>query len=262
MQLRFRDFLLMATLTTSVAGAWAGSGPDELFTTRTLTFGVDANTTITRTVQTTTPTEYLAAQLPGLPPDNAAIIRMILDFPRDGSHGYWWPKKGEGKYDGATADVYLDGQKVMSGEPKHRSFCCGLTLQVFTSYLNSNDAKTTGITPDQFKDFQRLWFCTDLFAPGPADALTSYNLGQKLPRLEDALPGDFVQLWRKNKSGHSVIFINWIYGTKGERVGIQYWSTQPATDGIGFRSELFGDIPGTAITLEKSTSVARIKLSR
>ena len=52
-------------------------------------------------------------------------------------------------------------------------------------------------------------------------------------------PGDFVQLWRHDGSGHSVIFLDWV--RDGEAlVGLRYWSTQTTTNGIGEAVERFG----------------------
>ena len=54
----------------------------------------------------------------------------------------------------------------------------------------------------------------------------------------DARRGDFAQIWRNNGSGHSVVFLDWVR-EDGAIVGLRYWSTQPATDGIGERVERF-----------------------
>jgi hypothetical protein len=186
------------------------------------------------------PLAYLREKLPTLPPENARIVEALLKYPRTGVHDYWWPHKGEGgSYDGATTDILLNGARVMRGEPKGRTFCCGLTLEVLYGVMPSklpDDAKLTTATAAEFKN---LWFCRNFLSPGPEDALVSFGMGKKI-EPDDALPGDFVQLWRNDKSGHSVIFVAWAKDREGKTVGIHYWSTQTATKGIAFAAEAFG----------------------
>ena len=73
---------------------------------------------------------------------------------------------------------------------------------------------------------------------GAVYALTSWNLGQHIP-FEQAQAGDFVQFWRKDNSGHSCVFLHWVYDKQGEIIGFKYWGSQPATDGIGTLTEYF-----------------------
>ena len=56
---------------------------------------------------------------------------------------------------------------------------------------------------------------------------------------DDAQPGDFLQFWR-TKSGHSVVFLDWI-DRDGKRVGFKYRSSQGSTKGIGDHAEYFKD---------------------
>ncbi|HMX63819.1 MAG TPA: hypothetical protein PKD58_12195 [Candidatus Sumerlaeota bacterium] len=191
---------------------------------------------------------------PAIPPFNQLILAEAAKYPTDGTHTYWWPRKGEGpKYDGCSADVFLGGKKVMSGEPEGRTFCCGLTLEVFAKvydeFLKQNPGFESPLTEKNWKDFQGKWFVREMQGDGPGDALEAYGLGEKIAR-GDVLPGDFVQLWRnkreteKNPSGHSVIFLAWQYDQKGEINGLRYWSTQTSTNGIHERIEEFGEKPG------------------
>ena len=50
-----------------------------------------------------------------------------------------------------------------------------------------------------------------------------------------------MQYWRNNKSGHSVIFIDWIKNQEGKITQLKYWSTQKKTKGIGYNVEPVGD---------------------
>ena len=79
--------------------------------------------------------------------------------------------------------------------------------------------------------------------PGVVQALVSRGLG-KAVRLEDAKPGDFLQFWRSVQlaapSGHSAIYLSHDTDATGQ-ITLRYWSSQPATNGIGVHSEKVGD---------------------
>ncbi len=179
-------------------------------------------------------------------PMNEYVLQVIDKFPTDGSCPYWWPK--ENVYDGATTDVYFQGKKVMRGDPegKRRNYCCGLTLQVFYQALNAykeegHELPPSKFSPEHSSDFKRLWFCPSLKSPGPVLALEKYGIGKQIKDLDKASAGDFVQIWRNSGSGHSVIFNEWERNDQGKITGLKYWSSQGATDGIGYRTEPVGD---------------------
>ena len=67
-----------------------------------------------------------------------------------------------------------------------------------------------------------------------------------------------MQIWRTNKSGHSVVFVDWV--REGDQiVGIKYRSSQKSTDGIGDRVEYFADAAGKGGKVDrKRTYVARL----
>src|SRR5690606_9506153 len=70
------------------------------------------------------------------------------------------------------------------------------------------------------------------------DALVSEGLGVEVTSLSDAKPGDFVQLWRNNKTGHSGIFQNWITNDKNDIIGIRYFQVSKKTHGIGYCEDI------------------------
>ena len=72
------------------------------------------------------------------------------------------------------------------------------------------------------------------------DALTRYGLGVEITNPELAEPGDLVQFWRYNNTGHAVIFKRWIKDANGKITGIQFWSAQYTTRGIDYHSEQIG----------------------
>lgn len=226
----------------------------EHLTTQSIVVRLDGKTTETRNVLSTAGRPFLRSVLQRLPEPNKSIVDLMLQYPENGRHDYWWPRKGEGQFDGSTTDVLLNNQLVMKGEPKGRTFCCGLTLEVFYRYINMKPALAAKVLEDP-ATFKSDWFCREIFSPGPQDALEATGLGKQVTDPDDALPGDFVQIWRNDKSGHSVMFVNWLWNGTGEIIGLQYWSTQTATEGIGFNSEIFGTSPKQVS--RKNVSVSR-----
>lgn len=192
---------------------------------------------------------------PNLPPVNAELVDLLLTYPRDAKHEYWWPKAHESQYDGSTTDVVVHGIRAMRGEKKARTFCCGLTLELVLRQLDEELRSAAVLTTQTVPLFKRLWFCDEIYAPGPVDALVGFGMGRSI-KPDNAKAGDFVQIWRGDRSGHSVVFIAWAHNPKGKRVGLHYWSTQPGTDGIAFNSEMFGE--QGKMVLEDKIGVARL----
>jgi hypothetical protein len=89
-------------------------------------------------------------------------------------------------------------------------------------------------------EFRVDWFIRDLWGDGNVDALYNYGLGEEVTDFADAQIGDSVQFWRNSGSGHNVLFIDWVYDSDGDITGLEYWSTQGSTDGIGYNIESFG----------------------
>jgi len=184
-----------------------------------------------------------------LPEFNWIVLSLIKEYPTDGTHDYWWPRSGESNYDGCTRDLYYLGKKVMQGEPRKRTYCCGLTLEIFlrayNEWLDRHGGRSAAtLSAEDWPEFKKLWFVLELNGPGPSAALEAYQLGRTL-RPEEVLPGDFVQMWRTKNSkgkmtGHSVIFLDWTRDNQGDITGIRYWSSQPGTNGISEREESYG----------------------
>ncbi len=206
-----------------------------------------------------------------LPEFNRLVLEEIEQYPTDGTHDYWWPRSGEFDYDGVTQDLFLDGVKVLSGEPEQRTFCCGLTLEVFLNaykeYLEKHgDGLGKRLSAEEWGEFQGLWFVKEINGPGPSAALEEFGLGREISR-EEVLPGDFVQIWRRwdqekksHGSGHSVIFLEWVRDESGEISGMKYFSTQPSTDGIRENIEYFGGPDETSGIAEEFTYYGRVDI--
>ena len=149
-----------------------------------------------------TPPMYLstARKSEALPEFNNIVLDFIREYPADGTHKYWWPRKGESNYSGCTRDLYLGGECVMKGEPQKRTFCCGMTLEIFLvsyeKWLEKHGGENASlISSDKWKRFQKLWFVLNTNGPGPSAALEEFRLGRTI-EPDMALPGDFVQIWR------------------------------------------------------------------
>ncbi len=183
-------------------------------------------------------------------PFNDTVLEILKRYPTDGSYGYWWPRGSD--WEGTTQDLVYEGKKIATGDPKKRSYCCGLTFEVFFRAYEKRCAdrgrpfKIGELGASELHEMRLRWYGASSNGDRKKlclEALTSYGLGKAISRLEDARAGDFVQLWRKDGSGHSVIFLAW--ETRGGTItGITYWSTQNSTKGIGRNTEKFGDKKG------------------
>lgn len=157
---------------------------------------------------------------------NDYVLEQINTYPTDGSYTYEWSN-----YPGVTQDLYYQDMLLVKGDPRHRSYCSGITFEVFfLAYLNYTKEyklpSTIGnLTFAQMEFFRRAWYGTSGDRKTIKTALEAWKLGYELSDWEKVLPGDFVQIWRHSGSGHTVIFLEWIRNTFNEIVGIKYWSS-------------------------------------
>lgn len=153
---------------------------------------------------------------------NENILSNIKTYATGG--GYFWDVKKP--TDGVPKDIVYQGQTILQADAKKSSYCAGLTFSVwftiFGQYLT--------IPIHEMKRLQQDWYVATGKRAGPVDALVPRGLGVAI-NLNDALPGDFLQLWRASGSGHSVVYLS------HTELSITYWSTQPSTKGIGKRTE-------------------------
>jgi hypothetical protein len=172
---------------------------------------------------------------------NEHVLEVMHTYPLDGRHGYYWPR--EGSWEGTTRDVVYDGRLLATGDPEGRSFCCGLTFEVYVrALLRAAGGPHPAVDGDTLHELRLRMF-------GDSEVgerrrlvqfgLESLELGTAIERLEDARAGDFVQLWRHSGSGHQAVFVNWVWSGE-EIVGLTYWSSQGSTRGIGYRTEWIG----------------------
>ncbi len=167
-----------------------------------------------------------------------AVLAIARSF-EDGG-GYVW----EGG-SGAPRAIEHDGQTILKAQEKG-TYCSGFTFSV-AMQAAAERGLLKGKSVDEVRRFQREWYgATDDEETRDkqcAVAVERLGIGREVQRLEEARPGDFVQIWRTNKSGHSVVLVDWVRDG-GRIVGIKYRSSQKSTDGVGDRVEYFADADG------------------
>ena len=62
---------------------------------------------------------------------NAAVVSILETYPTDGSYEYYWPSGSGSGWKGTTQDIYYLDTLVAEGDPYNRSYCVGLTWEVF-----------------------------------------------------------------------------------------------------------------------------------
>ncbi len=158
------------------------------------------------------------------------VLKVAYSY--DNGGGYIW--KGS---TGVSESLTHDGQTVLEKQPVG-TYCCGFTLQVAFK-IAQHHGLFEGKSFDEIKQFQREWYGSTE-ASGETQctlAMTNLGVGHAVEH-DDARPGDFGNFWR-TKSGHSILFLNWVTDDAGNRIGIHYRSSQTKTDGIGDHTEYF-----------------------
>lgn len=144
-------------------------------------------------------------------------------------------------------------EEVLKDKQDKGTYCSGYVLQV--AYIV---AKNRLILQNKTKS-QLLTFIKEWYQSSPKTCVTAIinlGIGHEI-KLEDAIEGDFCQLWRTNNSGHNVIFKKFLYKDK-KIIGIEYRSTQKKTNGIGDNTEYF--IAGGGTIKKDSTYFVRLTI--
>jgi len=180
-----------------------------------------------------------------------SVLEIARSF-KDGG-GYIW----EGG-SGAPRAIEFDGETILPAQKKG-TYCSGFTFSVAMQSA-AGRGLLKGKTVEQIRQFQKEWYGVpkDAAERQCALAVERLGVGKHVKDLADARPGDFVQIWRTNKSGHSVVLVDWV--REGDNIiGLRYRSSQKSTDGIGDRTEYFADAPGREGNVDRSrTYVARL----
>ena len=193
---------------------------------------------------------------------NADRVRAVLAAARSFGHGGGYDRSWGGS--GSPTEIRHGGERILS-EAKSGTYCCGFTFNVAMKALADADA-LRGKSVRDVKAFQKAWYGTtkDTAEKQCALAVQRLGVGDEV-ELEDALAGDFIQIWRKSKkpSGHSVLLLGWVQAgpASKDRLGLTYLSSQGSTDGIGVAVEYFADsgIEGGRVDRER-TYAARLML--
>ena len=183
-----------------------------------------------------------------LPPEagfNEYVVLSINDtalYPKDGTYPYCWSYYGDdcGDMWGQIWGGWYLGEHLFEGGLD--CFCSGHTLEVFLNawerYQEINDLEIWegygSLTVDDVDigDFYQHWQGFGVASTASsANALESAGIGEELPqdRWDEAVTGDFVNLSRSTGTGHSVIFVDWVWdGTT--RAGLRYYGCNGGGD--------------------------------
>jgi hypothetical protein len=184
---------------------------------------------------------------------NPYVLAMLACYPTNGSYPYRCKPLEYDLYNGVTQDIWYKARVVAKAHPNWTrcSYCCGLTFEVFCRAMQYRNVQK-GLDPDDFNGMSyydlfnllQFWYI-EAAGDSPQLGIVSYGLGKKIDKLEDARPGDFLDFSRNNKSGHSVIFIDWVKDEGGKIVGFKYFSSN--SGGVGYGTERFEDCGGKVL---------------
>jgi hypothetical protein len=161
------------------------------------------------------------------------VIAIARAFPDGG--GYEW------KGTGVPEDIRFKDKLILA--KGKATYCSGFTFAVAMKAA-AERGLLRNKTEQQIREFQKEWYGATKESGETQCAYAIEKLGiGKAVATKDAGPGDFLQLWRTSKSGHSVVFLDWVTEA-GRRAGVKYRSTQTATNGIGDRVEYFAGTRG------------------
>ena len=180
---------------------------------------------------------------------NKYVMDLVNSYDYKGGNYPYLLNNDFENYNGVTEDIYYKDEIILKSHSsgKKYSHCTGITFEVFFKAMQNRNMANgidindfNGMTKDELVDLMLIWFV----AAGPkaesnlAVGLEKYGLGERISNLEDAAPGDFIDLSRENNTGHAVVFIDWI--REGDKIiGLKHWSSQQSTKGISHKEEYF-----------------------
>ncbi len=172
-----------------------------------------------------------ATQPAAKPIDVIAVSRTLAD---GGGYNVKWGGSG------TVEEIRFKDTRILA-KGQDGTYCCGFTFNVVMKAAGQAGLLKDK-TVEQVKRFQKEWYGAvtepDIREKQCAVALEHLGIGKQVSP-DEAQPGDFLQFWR-TKSGHSVVFLNWVE-KDGRRVGFNYRSSQGSTDGVGDKVEHFKD---------------------
>lgn len=165
---------------------------------------------------------------------NELVVVVAEEFLDGGGYNNEWTGSG------SPVEIRFMEERILSKE-EGGTYCSGYTFAV-----GMRVAEIRGLlkckSVAEVRLFQMEWFGStyDLYARErqAVAAIVTLGIGSEIP-AEEAEAGDFVQFWRIDDTGHSVVFKNWIKDSSGQRIGIRYRGSQGKTDGIGEVDDYF-----------------------
>jgi hypothetical protein len=172
------------------------------------------------------------------PSPNDAVIRAARSYADGGVYSLKWGGTG------CPEEVTFKGERIL-GKGTEGTYCCGFTFAVAMKAAGEIGLlKDKSV--DEVRQLQKEWYGAvkdqETREKQCAVAVAHLGIGQTVSPA-DAQPGDFMQLWRTTKTGHSVVFLEWVI-KDGKPIGFTYRSSQESTKGIGDKTEYFSDVPG------------------
>ena len=183
--------------------------------------------------------------LPDQPGFNQYVVDAINDgasYPKDGTYPYCWSYYGDecGDMWGQIWGGWYTGEQVFEGGLD--CFCSGHTIEVFLDAYERWQAdhgapssqQYGGLTLDDVDvgAFYQFWqgFGVTYYASA-ADAFEYAGVGENVYEedWDDVVTGDFVNLSRDTGTGHSVIFVDWVWDGM-HRAGLRYYGCNGSGD--------------------------------
>jgi hypothetical protein len=191
----------------------------------------------------------LGLYLPGVGPtpvsDPPETLRTALIRTASARRGGGYARGG----DGVSQDLVYEGETILRANPEG-TYCCGATLEAFLDAYRRWKPGAAALSPqgrwfedwpkEKFVALQQGWYGTEGAPTNPLlpeevrPTIREKQMYHVVPWTGLATPvddyrllrrGDFVQFWRKNRTGHSVIF----WGRDRDEAGrerLWYWSSQ------------------------------------
>lgn len=165
---------------------------------------------------------------------NSQILRRMTQYPNDGS-ARQLPRDLFGISNGTTHDIRFMGDLLWEGDPEGRSYCSGLMFEVYldacadcaSEESGKPDFRLPGVDLNNIRQFQRDFYGANGDQKTMVAALVKHGLGVEIGDLDQAQPGDLVQLWINGGSwGHSAVFLGWDRDLQGNRTQVRVWSVQ------------------------------------
>lgn len=171
---------------------------------------------------------------PGTPPDQRTTLEIARAYKDGGQYDSSW------KSSGVPQEIRFKGERILA--QGKGTYCCGFTFAVAIDAAQERGLLADK-SADEIREFQKQWYgATEESAEVQCGlAMEKLGVGERVA-ADDAQPGDFLQFWRTNKTGHSVVFLGWVKDG-GKPIGFKYRSSQGSTKGIGNRIEYFAGVP-------------------